>query len=68
MFRDRGCVGKPFGVVVVIRVRLHIQDKVVTELFMQADVVEISKYVIGVVLIVEVIDWIGVVGEEKVEA
>ena len=35
---------------------------------MQADVLEISRHVIGVVLIVEVVDWIGVVGEEEIEA
>jgi hypothetical protein len=67
LFRDRSCVGVPFAVVVVIGVRLHIEDDVVRELFMQADVLEVSRYVIGVVLIVEVVDWVRVVGEEEVE-
>src|SRR5260370_34854182 len=67
-FSDGRDVGILFTVVVVVGVWLHIEDDVVAQFAVHSNVPEVGGHVVEVVLSVEVVDRVGVVGEEKVEA
>jgi hypothetical protein len=55
---DRSDITELFRVVVVVGVRLYIEIEVVAQLGMQANIFEVGRHMVGIVLVVQIVDRI----------